>query len=156
MATSRACAPSCRSRSIRRSSAAWVSTASARVWVRCFIRASTWAGVGASRTRDQRACSSSSFGAIAKPRAISRTPRADGAQRMPSLPLWTWMKPNQSLKPWSTNTLHRALITKPYRPSITRARGRNARNAPTTGSTSTHAPSRQNAGSVPWNLILSQ
>ena len=40
-ATSRACAPSCRSRSIRRSSAAWVSTVSARDSVSCSTRSAS-------------------------------------------------------------------------------------------------------------------
>jgi hypothetical protein len=75
---------------------------------------------------------------------------------MPSLPWWTWTKPNQSLKPWSTKTLHSALITMPYKPSATSPIGITARTAPTTESVTTHAPSRQNAGSVPWKRTRCQ
>ncbi len=71
-ATSRACAPSCRSRSMRRSSAACASTVSVRVSVRCSTR---WASRLFSDSAEQRAVE---MCVSASPRALAAATRRSG------------------------------------------------------------------------------
>ena len=98
IATSRACAPSCRSRSIRRISAAPVSTTSARLSARCATcRSSAACLVGASIECAAWPYQRRNSGASHRPSAMNASPSGTLSQR--GVPVVTWMNAYQLLPP---------------------------------------------------------